>query len=304
MDSTKWSRGFSLFIVAALYALALAAGAGAYLAAGSLSNGVLLRMLLAVVAATLVIWLSGVLLKNSSTYDPYWSVIPVFIAAGYIALSGAPVTFAAVVSFTAILVWSVRLTYNWVKNWGGMAHQDFRYTDLKAQSPKLWFVTNLFGINLMPTLSVFAGMIPYYYLVNAPSYGGFGYVLVSAGALLCVCCAALQFTADLQMYNFRKTAPKGSYIDVGLWRYSRHPNYLGEVFFWVGVFIMGLPAFNWLSLIGPVWMAALFLFISIPMMEKHILKSRPAYAAYQKEVSAFLPMPRKKPAKRKFTPTA
>ena len=71
--------------------------------------------------------------------------------------------------------------------------------------------------------------------------------------------------------------------DVGLWKRGRHPNYFGEVMMWWGVWLMyaSLRGIDWLML-APFAMTDLFLFISIPMMERRQLARKPAYAAYRK----------------------
>jgi steroid 5-alpha reductase family enzyme len=84
---------------------------------------------------------------------------------------------------------------------------------------------------------------------------------------------------------------KNSNIDMGLWRHSRHPNYFGEVLFWWGLWIMqmGINPQKWITVAGPVIMVFLFVFISIPMMEKHVIESKPDYLLYKKRVSMLIP---------------
>jgi steroid 5-alpha reductase family enzyme len=93
------------------------------------------------------------------------------------------------------------------------------------------------------------------------------------------------------MFDFRQQrTDKNQVIDQGLWRYSRHPNYLGELTFWVGVYLIYLGAVQVIdfNIIYPLAMIALFLFISIPMMEKK-LSDRPGYETYKKKVSMLFP---------------
>ena len=84
-------------------------------------------------------------------------------------------------------------------------------------------------------------------------------------------------------------------IDEGLWRISRHPNYFGEVTVWWGLYIMlfGLTYQFDLYILAPLSMTLLFVFISIPMLEKKILKTRPEYKLYQEQVSMLIPYVRK-----------
>jgi steroid 5-alpha reductase family enzyme len=104
--------------------------------------------------------------------------------------------------------------------------------------------------------------------------------------------------SDAQMRRFR-SAPnnRGKNMQSGLWAYSRHPNYLGEVTLWWGVWVIQisvLPALWW-TVCAPILMTMLFVFISIPMMEKKLLASKEGYAAYQKSTSMLLLLPPKTP---------
>ncbi|MBI5546954.1 MAG: DUF1295 domain-containing protein, partial [Deltaproteobacteria bacterium] len=84
----------------------------------------------------------------------------------------------------------------------------------------------------------------------------------------------------------------GEIVNTGLWKYSRHPNYFGEVSFWWGLWLFGVasdPASALWTLAGPVAMTGLFLFISVPMLDKRSLERRPGYAEHRRRVSALIP---------------
>jgi steroid 5-alpha reductase family enzyme len=85
------------------------------------------------------------------------------------------------------------------------------------------------------------------------------------------------------MREFRKDdLNKGKTMNKGLWRLSRHPNYFGEVMFWVGLYLMAILTVEtplWL-LVSPVSMLMLFVFISCPMMDNRSLKNRDDYKDY------------------------
>ncbi|MCJ7665887.1 MAG: DUF1295 domain-containing protein, partial [Actinobacteria bacterium] len=108
--------------------------------------------LLADIAATLVVWGFGILFANSSIYDPYWSVAPLIILSYWIIIREVSFSVIDILFMAAIAIWGIRLTLNWAIRWKGLHHQDWRYTMLKEKSPRLWFLINLFGINLMPTV--------------------------------------------------------------------------------------------------------------------------------------------------------
>ena len=107
----------------------------------------------------------------------------------------------------------------------------------------------------------------------------------------------MEFFADIQMHKFKKkNTDKDKVCDVGLWKYSRHPNYLGEILVWVGVYVFMLavvPEF-WYFGIGAILMFCLFYFISIPLMEKRQMERRAGYAQYRAKTSKLLLLPPKK----------
>jgi steroid 5-alpha reductase family enzyme len=105
---------------------------------------------------------------------------------------------------------------------------------------------------------------------------------------------ALSFTADLQMYRFARTKQPGEVMERGLWGWSRHPNYLGEIGFWFSLALFGLatsPSDWWWIFVGAIAMVALFLGASIPMMEQRSLERRPRYQDVIDRVPMLLPRP-------------
>ncbi len=247
----------------------------------------LISTFIANIASTLSVWLFGLIFSNSSLYDPYWSVAPMIIVVFWIAKSPV-LAFTDLLLVAAIAIWGIRLTFNWAIRWKGIRYQDWRYGYYKARAPKFWFFTNLFGINIMPTIIVYLALIPAYFAIG---YNGSASILTFLGFIICLVAVFIQFISDRQMDLFKKNFPKRQYIDMGLWKYSRHPNYFGEVSFWWGIWLMqiGIVSNLWVTVIGPVAMTLLFLFISIPLMESHILESRPGYDQYRNRVSMILP---------------
>lgn len=252
-------------------------------------SGILIATLIADVVATLIVWGTGLIFRNASLYDPYWSVVPVFVIPFWVIIKESPAGIFDILLVIAISIWGIRLTMNWIFGWRGLRQQDWRYTMLKRKNPDIWFITNLGGINMMPTLIVFLGMIPAYYMINSIQKIN---VVSMLGFLLCLAASSLQFFADTQMAGFRKkNINNGKCMNKGLWRYSRHPNYLGEISLWWGIWLMqiGVVPSVWITVIGPVCMTILFVFISIPMMEKHVMRKRPEYEEYRKKVPMLVP---------------
>ena len=112
-----------------------------------------------------------------------------------------------------------------------------------------------------------------------------------AGFFICILGVLYEIISDAQLHRFRKENPhKKGIIETGLWNYSRHPNYYGEILFWWGVFLLG-NAFTDMTylILAPIAMTLMFWYASIPWIEIKILRTRPAYKDYQKRVHILFP---------------
>ena len=288
-------------MIAAIYVLAGVVGVLFFNKLTSLALNPVWALLWADVLATVVVWLFGLLFENVSVYDPYWSVFPpvVFLLwAFYTHTWSVPVILLLVASW----YWGWRLTRNWFITFKGIGHEDWRYTQYRSKSPLLFHLINFFGLNMVPTLVVFAAMLPglklfewdfsFLDVCNQCREGIYCLLTTSIhlclGFLVCIAAATIQLVADKQIHDFRAANP-GQYCNVGLWKHGRHPNYFGEIMFWWGVWLMYcvLGGIDWL-ICGPVAMAALFVCISIPLMEKRQLQNKPGYAEYRKQTRMFI----------------
>ena len=292
----KISKQASLLIVALVYVAAFLGGWLFYYLVNLWTNSPLLAFFAADVAATITVWLFGIAFKNASMYDPYWSVAPIVMIIFFVftaPVSHIGISISDALFIVVFMFWGVRLTLNWIILWPGMKHQDWRYTMLHDQNVKMWPLTNFFGINMIPTLFVFAGMVPAFFAVTA---GGGANALLYIGFVVCILAPLLQIVSDGQMYRFRQDPTNaGKHMQIGLWKYSRHPNYLGEVSFWWGIWIMQLgvlPAMWW-TVAAPVAMTLLFVLISIPMMEKRLKANKQGYEEYAARTPMLLPYPKK-----------
>lgn len=155
-DYSKWR---SITLITAVYALAGVAGVLLFQFTNPLIANPLIRLFLADVLATIIVWFFGLIYENVSVYDPYWSVYPpvaFLIWAFYTGMWTLPVVLLLVASW----YWGWRLTRNWAITFKGMAHEDWRYTKYRSLHPVLFHLINLFGLNMMPTLVVFGAMLP------------------------------------------------------------------------------------------------------------------------------------------------
>ena len=162
-----------------------------------------------------------------------------------------------------------------------------------------WWLVNLAGIQLMPTLVVFLGLLPAWPAVAAGTRPLNAIDIVAT--VVTASAIAVEALADRQLHRFTAApANRGRIADHGLWRWSRHPNYLGEIGFWWGIWLFGLAAAPnwWWTVIGPLVMVALFVFVSVPLMDRRSLERRPDYAEHMRRVPALLPWPVRRAASR------
>jgi steroid 5-alpha reductase family enzyme len=279
-----------LFLILLIYIVAFLFGFIAFVYAYDNWHSFIIAFLLFDVIATLIVWISGVMLNNSSVYDPYWSVAPLFIL--FITWAYSNFNLVSLFLLVPIFFWGIRLTINWIITFKNLSIQDWRYQMYQNKYPKLWFIINLFGINMMPTVLVFASTIPGIIFISTGVWNYFSLF----GVAFILCGTLLELFSDHHMHKFLKIEQKSGVCKVGLWKYSRHPNYLGEISIWFGVyFIMLFSNLSyWHYFVGALLILFLFLFISIPLMEKRQISKRPDYVNYRKSTSTLLILPNKK----------
>jgi steroid 5-alpha reductase family enzyme len=264
-----------------------------YILVPELISNIWLKITIWHIYATIFIYIGSVILKNSSLYDPFWSVAPIPIAL-YLALNFENTLIVKFLVLTPIIFWALRLTRNWIISWEGFEHEDFRYIELKNTSMLRAEFNNFFGIHLFPTLIVNLSLYPLVFILTNNSNSS---IFLSFASLFTFLAVLLETISDEQMREFRKNPlNKGKTMKYKLWKYSRHPNYLGEIGFWFGIYMMGLSsgmAPFWI-IICPLTMLALFIFVSCPMMDNRSLMNRPDYKDYMEVTSQLMLLPPKK----------
>lgn len=282
MKKLKQNSFASFAIIVLVYVLAAVVGVAVY---RNLDFAWWISLLIADVVATLVTFVFSLIFKNASVYDPYWSVQPPVILIAFAV--GKDLSALGVMLIVAVSFWAIRLTANWAYTFGNLTHQDWRYTMLNEKTGVFYPLINLVGIHMVPTLVVYGCILPAVYAVREglePNIASVLFILVSIGA------ATMQGIADIEMHKFRKnrTSP---FIRAGLWKYSRHPNYLGEILMWWGiglsVFAADISAPYLLS--GALANTLLFIFVSIPLADGRQSR-KDGFAEYKKRTRMLLPI--------------
>ena len=282
------NRYAALAVIIFIYVLAVLCGIFTYdffegkFSAGGGQSSFWLSLLLADIVATILVFIFSLIFRNASVYDPYWSVQPPVILAAAISkmnANGTGVTLIGWFLFAAVLFWALRLTGNWIYNFKSFEYQDWRYVMLKEKTGPAYPLINFLGIHMFPTLVVYLCVLP---AVTAIVQGAAFKPLCLAFIALCFTATVFQGLADIQMHRFRNSGA-GGFIQTGLWKKSRHPNYACEILMWWGIGLASVIATGgscWL-LAGAAVNTLMFLFVSIPMADKHQAR-KPGFEEYKK----------------------
>ena len=286
MKNIKESKGLSLFIILTIYVLAIVLQVILFNLI-EIEN-IYLEILLIDVIATVFVFIFSLIFNNSSIYDPYWSVEPIVIL--ILLMTNNKINNPVAISFAIVLsLWGIRLTLNWALSFKNLTKQDWRYSMLKEKTKKLYHLVNLLGIHMFPTIVVYLCMVPMinYLIINFRNY----YSYLGIIAMLIGITLQVLSDYDIYMYHKRNKDDRRQILNTGLWKYSRHPNYLGEIVFWYGVYFVMLPVSfeSWYYVIGAIVNNLMFVFISIPMAEKRLKTYKFNYEKYQEDTRMLLP---------------
>ncbi|MDB6004743.1 MAG: hypothetical protein JWR15_1730 [Prosthecobacter sp.] len=239
-------------------------------------------------------WLLSLKLNNFSFVDVTWSYALAVLAPLYAMLAGG-FTDRKVIAVTMGVLWSVRLgTYLFFRVKGHHPNEDVRYAVLRekwkgslAKSFFFFFQAQALLIVLLSVPVLLACLNP------APQLSVIE--IIGAGVWLVGICG--EGLSDAQMQRFKSDpASKGRVCQIGLWRYSRHPNYFFESVVWWGfwLFACGSP-WGWVTVYAPALILYFLLRVTgIPLTEECSVKSKgDAYREYQRTTSAFVPWPPK-----------
>jgi steroid 5-alpha reductase family enzyme len=240
-----------------------------------------------------VVFVPSYLLQTERFFDLTGGLTYITVAVVAVLLSHAPDA-RSYLLLAMVVIWAVRLaSYLFLRI--RKAGADTRFDAIKPSFPRFLNTWTLQGLWVTLTLSAALAAI------TTTERVGIGTV-TAIGIVVWVVGIGLEATADAQKSRFRADpANKGRFIHTGLWSWSRHPNYFGEILLWVGVAIVALPVlrgWQWATLISPVFVALLLLRVSgVPLLEKAADEKwggQLDYEAYKHKTSLLLPRPPRK----------
>jgi steroid 5-alpha reductase family enzyme len=250
----------------------------------------LLTAVVAIAILMVATWLVSIAIRNASIVDIVWGSGFVVVA---ITTHVRDDTTGALDWLVTVLVaaWGLRLSAHLgIRNHGG--GEDFRYRAMRKRwGPRFWLIS-LLTVFVLQGVLMWVVSLPVQ-LVRAGTSPGIG-VFAVIGAFVAVCGLAIETTADIQLRAFRADPSNaGKVMDRGLWAWTRHPNYFGDVVFWWGVVIAVLSVgVAWWGIIGGTLMNFLLVQVSgVAMLERSLSKRKEGWDDYVRRTPAFLPRP-------------
>ena len=245
----------------------------------------------------ITLWLVSIAIRDSSIVDIFWGLGCAAVAwvAWFSAGSG---TLRSEVVLAAATIWGLRLgLYIGTRNWGA---EDKRYARLRkhvTDQGKNYTWYSLRAVFGMQGIAMFVCTLPLVVAIVAPAPALSG-PLLWVGAVLAGAGVIIEATADWQMSRFRAArTQQGVVMDRGLWHYSRHPNYFGEMMVQWGLWLMAcdVGAVGYATIIAPLLLSYVIIGpMGANLLERRLGKKNPGYEDYIRRTSAFVPWPPRK----------
>lgn len=243
----------------------------------------------------LVAWLASLRLRNASIADVVWGAG--FVMTAWVTFFSVlrPLDARQILLLVIVSFWGLRLSLHLFTRKRGKP-EDERYQAMRAKQPDRFWITSLATVFGLQGVLMWVVSLPVQLGQSAVVPLG---VWAYAGCALCAVGLIFEVVGDRQLAQFVKNpANKSKTMNIGLWRYTRHPNYFGDSCLWWGLGLIAteVPYGVW-GLVGPMLITYLLTQVSgVPMLEAAMLKSNPAYKDYQAVTSPFFPWTPKKNA--------
>lgn len=246
--------------------------------------------LVIVLAVMATLWLVSLVLGDASIVDAFWG--PGFVLVTTVAILASDGALPRRrLALALVALWGFRLGGHilW-RNWG--QGEDYRYRAMRARAGDrfaAWSLVQIFGLQ---GVLLWIVALPLQIAVAAPTPSVLG-ALDLAAVVVFACGLAFEAIGDWQLARFKATpSSTGQVMDRGLWAWTRHPNYFGDAVVWWGFFLLALATGAAWTIVSPLLMTWLLLRLSgVPLLERKLRKTRPAYADYVARTSAFVPWP-------------
>lgn len=229
----------------------------------------------------------SLLIKRNDIADIAWGLGFVAIVC-FLFITEAS-TLQSIIVYIITIIWGIRLAIHIGLRSKGKS-EDFRYKKWRDEWGKYFVLRSYLQVYLLQGFFMWIISLPIIVVSMAKNQVISPFTLV--GLIIWLIGFAFESIGDYQLMKFIKQRQnKSDIMQTGLWKYTRHPNYFGEVLVWWGIFIMALPLqYEIWTIISPITISFLLLYVSgIPMLEAKYNHNQ-AFQEYKKRTSAFFPM--------------
>ena len=228
----------------------------------------------------------SVIKKRNDVADIAWG-LGFIVICGYLFFSSNHTTLLATIVYCLVGIWGFRLSVHiYARNRN--KPEDFRYRQMRNQWNSSELLQTYCKVFLLQGLLmlIIASPLLMVSLVTIEVWNPFAFF----GIFIWLIGFIFQSVGDWQLQKFCRSKKHGEIMQSGLWKYTRHPNYFGEIAMWWGIFFMVISSLDsWYIIIGPITITYLLVYVSgVPLMEKKY-HGNPIYEFYKKRTPMLIP---------------
>jgi len=237
------------------------------------------------------LWILSLLAKDASIVDIFWGPAFIVLAASLFNLMGVENNERSQWLLAFITIWGLRLAFHiGIRNVGH--GEDFRYVQWRKEGGENYWIISLFRVFILQgSLATLVGVSIYFGFLNTAHFGDLEKIVLCSFFILGILWESI---SDIQLIQFRKNPEnKGKIIQSGLWKFSRHPNYFGDLMVWISIVLFSVSSKNFLfiamSTISPLLMGLIFYKITGPIMDNALALSKHGYKEYMQNSNSLIP---------------
>jgi steroid 5-alpha reductase family enzyme len=229
----------------------------------------------------------SLLIKRNDIADIAWGLG--FVAIVFFLYFTHTPTLQSGIVYILTIIWGIRLAIHIGLRSKGKT-EDFRYKKWRDEWGKYFVLRSFLQVYLLQGFFMWVISLPIIVVSTLKNQTTSPFIL--AGSIIWLVGFLFESIGDYQLMLFvKRKQNKSDIMQTGLWKYTRHPNYFGEVLVWWGIFIIVVPLpYGIWAIMSPITISFLLLYVSgIPMLEAKYEHNQ-AFQAYKKRTSAFFPM--------------
>ena len=245
------------------------------------------------IGSVLVLWLISIPIRDVSIIDMFFAVILVLMTVVAFLL-GEGTESRKLLVLSLVGIWALRITVHLIqRNWGH--GEDVRYTKLRSwvNDERSFIWLSLRKVFLLQGVVLWLCAFPVVIAMVYPEPVNLGWTAITGTALWALG-FAFEAISDRQLKRFRADeSNRGTVLRTGLWKYSRHPNYFGELCVWWGIFLVACDhPIGIITIIGPLVYSYLVINVTGQRtLDKKLAREKPGYQEYMDTTSGLIPMP-------------